>query len=108
MSWLRSWWAQTTPAAVLAPSAPAHPDATGPRTTRDWSVDAGAFVIAAALGAVILKVTADDTAYGMTSGQVATDAAFGALCCSSLWWRRRCTPGFPSLWYQLDYELVIR
>ncbi|MCC6438709.1 MAG: sensor histidine kinase [Acidimicrobiales bacterium] len=89
MSWLRIWWAQTTPAAVLAPSAPAHPDATGPRTTRDWSVDAGAFVIAAALGAVILKVTADDTAYGMTSGQVATDAAFGALCCSSLWWRRR-------------------
>src|SRR6476661_3518957 len=25
----------------------------------------------------------------MTSGQVATDAAFGALCCISLWWRRR-------------------
>ena len=25
----------------------------------------------------------------MTSGQVLTDAAFGALCCISLWWRRR-------------------
>jgi signal transduction histidine kinase len=25
----------------------------------------------------------------MTSGRVATDAAFGALCCISLWWRRR-------------------
>ncbi len=52
-------------------------------------MDASAFVIAAALGALILSVTVDDTANRMTSGQVATDAAFGALCCLSLWWRRR-------------------
>ena len=31
----------------------------------------------------------DDTANRMTSGRVATDAAVGALCCISLWWRRR-------------------
>jgi len=89
MSWLGTWWAQTAPTAILAPSDPAHPDTVGPRTARDWSVDAAAFVIAAALGALILSVTVDDTANRMTSGQVATDAAFGALCCLSLWWRRR-------------------
>src|SRR4051794_31197379 len=89
MSWLRRWWAQTAPTAMLAPGDPAHPDAEGPRTARDWSVDAGAFVLAAALGAVILSVTVDDTANRMTSGQVVTDIAFGAVCCLSLWWRRR-------------------
>src|SRR5918995_4034485 len=89
MSWLRRWWAQTAPTAMLAPSDSAHPDKVAPRTARDWSVDAGAFVIAAALGALILSVTVDDAANRMTSGRVATDAAFGALCCISLWWRRR-------------------
>lgn len=74
---------------MLAPSDSAHPDKVAPRTARDWSVDAGAFVIAAALGAFILSVTVDDAANRMTSGRVATDAAFGALCCISLWWRRR-------------------
>jgi signal transduction histidine kinase len=74
---------------MLAPSDSAHPDKVTPRTARDWSVDAGAFVIAAALGALILSVSVDDAANRMTSGQVATDAAFGALCCISLWWRRR-------------------
>ena len=89
MSWLGRWWAQTAPTAMLAPSDPAHPDTVGPRTGRDWSFDAGAFVIAAALGAVILSVTGDVTATPMTSGQVAIDATLGALCCLSLWWRRR-------------------
>ena len=89
MSWLRRWWAQTAPTAMLAPSDSAHPDKVAPRTARDWSVDAGAFVIAAALGALILSVTVDDAANRMTSGRVAIDAAFGALCCISLWWRRR-------------------
>ena len=89
MALLRRWWAQSASAAMLAPSDPAHPDTVGPRTARDWYVDAGAFVIAAALGALILSVTVDDTANRMTSGQVATDVAFGALCCVSLWWRRR-------------------
>src|SRR5215212_7951677 len=74
---------------MLAPSDSAHPDKVAPRTARDWSVDAGAFVIAVALGALILSVTVDDTANRMTSGRVAIDAAFGALSCLSLWWRRR-------------------
>src|SRR5215210_8052694 len=89
MSWLRRWWAQTAPTSVLGPSDSAHSDTGGPRTARDWSVDAGAFVIAVGLGAFILSVTVDDTANRMTPGKVATDVAFGALCCLSLWWRRR-------------------
>lgn len=89
MSWLGRWWAQTAPTAILAPGDPAHPDTVGPRTGRDWSVDAAAFVIAVALGAILLRVSVDDTANRMTSGRVAIDAAFGALSCLSLWWRRR-------------------
>jgi hypothetical protein len=46
MSWLGRWWAQTAPTAILAPSDQDHPDTVGPRTARDWSVDAAAFVIA--------------------------------------------------------------
>lgn len=89
MSWLRGLWDLTAPTAVLVPSDTAQPDEVAPRTARDWWVDAAAFVIAAALGAVMLRIAVDDPAHGMTSGQVAIDAAFGVLCCTSLWWRKR-------------------
>jgi signal transduction histidine kinase len=74
---------------MLVPSDSARPDEVAPRTARDWSFDAGAFVVAAALGAVVLSVTGEVTAHPMTSGQVVLDATLGALCCLSLWWRRR-------------------
>jgi signal transduction histidine kinase len=89
MSWLRRWWAQTAPAATLAPIDPDRPDIASPRTARDWSVDAVAFVIAVVLGAITLRLTVDDYAGRMTSGQVTLDAVFGVVCCMSLWWRRR-------------------
>ncbi|MFV0258370.1 MAG: sensor histidine kinase [Acidimicrobiales bacterium] len=89
MSWLRRWWALTAPTAMLAPGDPAPPGQVLPRTARDWSVDTGAFVVATALGALTLSITVDDHAVGMTSGQVTVDAALGALCCGTLWWRRR-------------------
>jgi signal transduction histidine kinase len=101
MSWLRtwwalrrwsarrSWWAQSGPTAMPSPGDSAHPDTDRHRTPRDWFVDAGAFVIAAGVGAVTLSVTGDYTAQQMTSAQLAIDAACGALCCLSLWWRRR-------------------
>ena len=63
---------QVAVTAMLASGDPAHPDKVAPRTARDWSVDAGAFVLAAALGALILSVSVDDAANRMTSGQVAT------------------------------------
>ncbi len=89
VSWLRRWWAQTAPTAMLAPGDPAYSEAEGPRTTRDWWVDTVAFVLAAALGALTLSVTVADTANRMSSGHVIIDAALGAVCCLSLWWRRR-------------------
>ena len=66
MSWLRRWWALTAPLAMPAPSDVMHTDEVAPRSGRDWVVDAGAFVIAATLGAVILRVTVDDIANRMT------------------------------------------
>lgn len=66
-----------------------RPSGDSPRTARDWAIDAGAFVLAAALGSVMLRVTVGDVVQRMTSGQVALDAVLGVLCCVSLWWRRR-------------------
>jgi signal transduction histidine kinase len=74
---------------MLAPSDAAHLDQVEPRTARDWSVDAAAFFIAVALGALVLSISIDDAPNPMTSGQVAVDVTFGSLCCISLWWRRR-------------------
>jgi signal transduction histidine kinase len=78
---------------VLAPI-DRYPDTTerdvvGPRTARDWSVDAAAFVIAAALGALTLSTALNDSTNSLTSTQVALDAVLGLVCCLSLWWRRR-------------------
>ena len=89
MSWLRRLWAQTAPTAMLAPSDSARPEGVAPRTARDWSVDTAAFAIALALGVLLLSISAGDAANRMSSGQVATDALLGLLCCTSLWWRRR-------------------
>jgi signal transduction histidine kinase len=74
---------------MLAPGDTVQPERVGPRTARDWAVDAAAFVIAAALGAITLSVAIDDAANRMTSRQVAVDVTLGAICCLSLWWRRR-------------------
>jgi signal transduction histidine kinase len=92
MSWLRKWWEQTGPTAMQATSDSADTDkveTVTPRTARDWSVDAGAFVIASALGALLLRIAVNDVANRMTAGRVATDVVLGGLCCASLWWGRR-------------------
>jgi signal transduction histidine kinase len=94
MSWLRRWWAQTGPTAMLSPTDSADGDSAlgdtvAPRTARDWSVDAVAFVIAAAVGVVTLRIAMDDSANHITPGWVAADVTLGAVCCISLWWRRR-------------------
>ena len=89
MSWLRRWWALTAPTPVPAAGDPAAADELAPRTARDWWIEVTAFVGAVALGVSILSITGDVTAHPMSAGQVAVDATFGALCCLSLWWRRR-------------------
>jgi signal transduction histidine kinase len=92
MSWLRRMWDHTAPMAMLVSSDSAHADkveTVAPRTTRDWSVDAGACIIATALGALLLRIAVNDVANRMTAGRVATDVVLGSLCCVSLWWGRR-------------------
>lgn len=89
MSWLRRLWALTAPAPMPVASDVAHPDEEAPRTARDWVVDSVAFVVAVAFGVLLLAISADDSVNGMTSEQVAVDAALGLVCCLSLWWRRR-------------------
>jgi signal transduction histidine kinase len=74
---------------MLAPDDSPQPEAMGPRTARDWAVDSAAFLISGAVGALVLGITVSDTANRMPSGRVATDIALGAICCTSLWWRRR-------------------
>ena len=89
MSRIRRLWALTASSTPWDPSESAQLDEVGPRTGRDWAVDAAAFVIAAGLGALILGITIRDASNEMTSAQVAIDAALGAVCCTALWWRRR-------------------
>jgi len=74
---------------MLATGDSTHPHKLEPRTALDWFVDTAAFIVAAAIGAAILNVTDDVTAHPMTTGQVTLDASLGAICCISLWWRRR-------------------
>lgn len=90
---LRSLWTQLAPAALLAPTDPAQPDAVGPRTARDWAVDVVALVTAAGLGALILTSGPHDQADPQTTAQLAVDVISGSLCCLMLWWRRRWPVG---------------
>jgi signal transduction histidine kinase len=68
---------------------PAQPDTPGPRTGRDWTVDAVGFLLAAALGALFLSPALHNSAVPLTTRQVVVDVTCGALACLSLWWRRR-------------------
>ena len=85
----RRWLDQLVPASLLAPVDPAQPDTPGPRTGRDWTVDAVGFLLAAALGTLFLSPALHDSAVPLTTQQVVVDVTCGALACLSLWWRRR-------------------
>jgi signal transduction histidine kinase len=89
MSWLRTWWAQTAPAAMLVPGETANLGTHEPRSTRDWTVDTAAFVTVIALGALTLSLTKNFTTDPISSRQLTIDASFGIVCCALLWWRRR-------------------
>ena len=66
----RRWLDQLVPASLLAPVDPAQPDTPGPRTGRDWTVDAVGFLLAAALGALFLSPALHDSAVPLTTQQV--------------------------------------
>jgi signal transduction histidine kinase len=82
-------WLDMVRASLLAPVDPAQPDTPGPRTGRDWTVDAVGFLLAVALGALFLSPALHDSAVPLSTPHVVVDVASGALACLSLWWRRR-------------------
>lgn len=86
----KSWARLSVPLvpALLAPVDPAQPDAIGPRTGRDWAADVVAFLLAVALGALILATGWQDGAAPMSDRQLVIDASCGLIASLSLWWRR--------------------
>ena len=74
------------PAALLGRvSDPSGPP--GPRSGRDWFVDATTFVLALGLGAVLMVTSPDRQT--LWPGVLWLDAITGVACCLALWWRRR-------------------
>jgi signal transduction histidine kinase len=85
----RTYWAeQLAPASLLAGD-PAGPDTVGPRTGRDWVVDAAGVSVAVAFGVLILIQARHDSVNPLTTQELVIDAICGALACLSLGWRRR-------------------
>ena len=85
----RTYWAeQLAPSSLLAGD-PAGPDIVGPRTGRDWVVDAAGIAVAVAFGVLILIQARHDSVNPLTTPKLVIDAVCGGLACLSLVWRRR-------------------
>jgi signal transduction histidine kinase len=86
----RGFWTEQLAAASL-PAAldPARADPIGPRTRRDWVVDAAGFLLAAVSGAITLGVARRNSIDPLSTWQVLLDIACGSLASLALWWRRR-------------------
>jgi signal transduction histidine kinase len=93
MSRPRTLWALPLVPALLAPVDPAQPDTVGPRTGRDWLVDFAGFLIAVALGTLILAGASQDGDNPMSDRAIAIDICCGIISCLSLWWRRTWPTG---------------
>jgi signal transduction histidine kinase len=83
------WAEQLMPVSLSASFDPALLDRTGPRTRRDWVVDTVAFLIAVTFGVLIVISGRHDSVNPLTGTPLAIDIVCGAVCCLSLWWRRR-------------------
>lgn len=79
--------------AALMPDPDADLPANRPRTTRDWLVDATAFVVAVALGIAFFEAANIELDQTPTLGHRMIDYGFGALAWIALWWRRRWPVG---------------
>jgi signal transduction histidine kinase len=84
-----SWIRQLVPVSLLAPVDPAQPESVGPRTGRDWVVDIVGFLLALALGGLILVEAVRSDVDPLTPQKAVVDAACGLMACLALWWRRR-------------------
>lgn len=77
--------------AVLRADPPLTPDSAHlPRSTRDWIVDVAAFLVAIAVGAIVVLISS-----GSQSNRpvLIADLACGAVACLALWLRRRWPAG---------------
>jgi signal transduction histidine kinase len=93
MSRQRRYWAEQLEPGLLLAGDPAGPDTVGPRTGRDWVVDAAGFLVAVTFGVLILISARHDSTNPLTGWPLLIDAGCGALACLSLWWRRRWPVG---------------
>ena len=85
----KRWLVEVPRASWLAPADRPQPQPPGPRTRRDWAVDAVGFLLAATLGALFLSPALHDGAVPLSRAQIVVDIFCGLLACASLWWRRR-------------------
>jgi signal transduction histidine kinase len=76
-------------AALLAPVDPGQPDPVGPRTGRDWAIDAVGLIVAGVFGGLILGWAVRDSVDPWPTSRLVVDVACGSLACLSLSWRRR-------------------
>jgi signal transduction histidine kinase len=93
MSRQRRYWAEQLEPGLLLAGDPAGPDTVGPRTGRDWVVDAAGLLVAVTFGVLILISARYDGTNPLTGWPLLIDAVCGALACLSLWWRRRWPVG---------------
>ncbi len=73
----------------LTPDEASRPEAPGPRTGRNWALDAGACLLATALGGLFLVPALEDSGNPLPTAQLVIDLSCGSLACVALWWRRR-------------------
>ena len=69
----------------LSPSS--APD--GPRSLRDWVIDAVVFMVAAGMGALAALLTSGTTNDLLPVPAMWLDLVVGAVACATMWWRRR-------------------
>jgi signal transduction histidine kinase len=61
----------------------------GPRSVRDWVIDAVVFVVAVGVGALATLLTADSVDGVLPIPAIWLNLVVGALACGTMWWRRR-------------------
>jgi signal transduction histidine kinase len=80
------------PSSLLPPEDPTQTGSVH-RTVRDWVVDVSMFLVAIGGGLLVLGDSVDSAAHHVPAGSIVLDWGVGAVCCLSLWWRRRWPVG---------------
>src|SRR5687768_2020075 len=89
----RSRWSWAALAGPAAADDMPLPELTLSHAGRERAVDALAFLLAVALGALFLSPELQDNPDPLSATQIAVDVSAGLLACACLWWRRRWPVG---------------